>query len=472
MEITKLKVLSLLKQNLNEMAMEFSTNDRPSSDVERNLSNNDTPLTKIPFPSTGNENSNFQELLASERYRQVVENVKRYTNMQGTVSDKLPQLTMLMMQAHNKITRIESNHKEALEELAKKIVSDEVGLNEDDLNLNAKIVPYGSINNNDFNLGSDEDEIDSPVDIDTETVEVELELYDDLQDLDIERAKRRLINALIQGASKKGHYMYHLVSEELRNLTGSDELMNLYGVMMSINDLVYWQLSDEQMGSLSNSVAGKSNVNLTGGNGDDNDDNEDDEYGGEEFKPEVSAVGVNFPVLIHELLKGVYETLGAHGLPTDQNMHREVTQHEDTLEKEMWDLRLGPAIWDRMKNQFPDEVFEQHGKEIQNHMFMHIFKLPAREFLIFMKEVISGSENGARLMFNLMESVKEKLQNQDYEDSINEFNNELSNISDNTDDDEFTKMLNDLGLSVKPDDLGNNDNEDEEDDEDFLNQFR
>jgi hypothetical protein len=138
----------------------------------------------------------------------------------------------------------------------------------------------------------------------------------------------------------------------------------------------------------------------------------------------------------------------------------------------MWDLRLGPAIWDRMKNQFPDEVFEQHGKEIQNHMFMHIFKLPAREFLIFMKEVISGSENGARLMFNLMESVKEKLQNQDYEDSINEFNNELSNISDNTDDDEFTKMLNDLGLSVKPDDLGNNDNEDEEDDEDFLNQFR
>ena len=54
----------------------------------------------------------------------------------------------------------------------------------------------------------------------------------------LEKAKRRFINSLIQGASKKGHYMFNLVSEELNNI--NPELLNLYGVLMSINDLLYW----------------------------------------------------------------------------------------------------------------------------------------------------------------------------------------------------------------------------------------
>ena len=52
---------------------------------------------------------------------------------------------------------------------------------------------------------------------------------------DLEKAKRRFINHLIQGASKKGHYMYHLVRDELE--TVDPQLLNLYGVLMSINDL-------------------------------------------------------------------------------------------------------------------------------------------------------------------------------------------------------------------------------------------
>ena len=37
--------------------------------------------------------------------------------------------------------------------------------------------------------------------------------------------------------------MFHLVEEELNNI--SPDLINLYGVMMSINDLVYWIMPDQ-----------------------------------------------------------------------------------------------------------------------------------------------------------------------------------------------------------------------------------
>ena len=72
-------------------------------------------------------------------------------------------------------------------------------------------------------------------------IDSEDEAEDDLENFmaafekfDLEKAKRRFINSLIQGASKKGHYMFHLVKDELENI--NPQLLNLYGVLMSVND--------------------------------------------------------------------------------------------------------------------------------------------------------------------------------------------------------------------------------------------
>ena len=63
MELSKKKLLSLIKENINEMAMDFDTQDRPNSDLQNKLQQGDTPLTKVPLPKTGEEpNKNFQEL--------------------------------------------------------------------------------------------------------------------------------------------------------------------------------------------------------------------------------------------------------------------------------------------------------------------------------------------------------------------------------------------------------------------------
>ena len=53
-------------------------------------------------------------------------------------------------------------------------------------------------------------------------------------------AKRRFINALVQGVSKKGHYMFEFMRQRLERMQPG--ITNKYGAVMAINDYFYWTL--------------------------------------------------------------------------------------------------------------------------------------------------------------------------------------------------------------------------------------
>jgi hypothetical protein len=431
MRLTKKNFLSII----SEMAMDFETGDRPHSDIQNKLSTGDTPLKKVPLPKTGEEpNKNFQEILASTRYKEVVNKVRQYTEIdpQTTVQGSMQPLTMMMMDAHNKIVNIESNNRNQLENLAVELVKKEMGLTDEDFIFDAKIVGMGEIDSSDFNreMGDDQN---------IDEVEIEKDLFSDLETLDLQKAKRRLINSMIQGASKKGHYMYHMVSERIRQITGSENLVNLYGVLMSVNDTLYWQLGDDQMRMMMGGGGGPANV------------------GGKESvdrntePPTIIARAINFPILVHELIKGVMEVLAIKGKPQDEEGNEtdfeDVESSEDTLEKEMWDLRLGPAIWERIRNRFPEEILVDEDKyRIQLIMFSHIIQKPAKEFLVFMKEVLSDSENGKNLMNLLYRAIEQEINDYDYSETMDQFDQSLNDISNKTNDDDFDDFLGSLGI--------------------------
>jgi hypothetical protein len=251
---------------------------------------------------------------------------------------------------------------------------------------------------------------------------------------------------MIQGASKKGHYMYHYVADKIEEITGSEDLINQYGVLMSINDTLYWQLSDEQMKMMMGGAGGGGSV---GGK---------EEVDRNTNPPTIIARGINFPILVHELIKGTLELFAIQGRPTDEEGNEsenwgEIEGSEDTLEKEVWDLRLGPAIWDRIRNQFPESILTDENKaELQNYLLVEIFKLPAKQFLVFMKEVVSGSENGKRLMNELMSGVDQMFRDQDYQNAIASFNDDLNDVTDDTDDDDLDDFLSQMGIRRADDD--------------------
>lgn len=484
MKFTKQTLLHLLHENLNEMPMDFSTDDRPDQSVQQKLATGDTPLKKVPLPKTGNPNQNFQEKLASERYKQVIEKLKRITGYQGTIQASHRGLLQQMMQAHFEIQRIENAHKEELEQLAIKVVLDEYQIDTEQLDITAKIVHESDISQAGFQRQQGPEENPDEVNVDEPEEEQPQQnqqqapqndpLLIDLERLNLEKAKRRLINALIQGGAKRGHDMYHLVSDEIRRITGSDNIINLYGVMMGVNDANYWQLSNDTVAAMSDSVAGKVQVTfpqqgqegpeMDGEDSEDSEEGEEGEEGGQD-KIKIVAIGVNFPVLVHEIVKGVLEVIGAHGQgdpnsEEDREMYKRAAEDEDILEKEMWDLRLGPAIWDRYREAHPEEYLTDEDKVgLQKFILTEIFSLPAKEFLVFMREVISGSDRGKGLMRQVINGIEAAMNQQDYEAVMGQFNQELEDISDETDDDELADMLGSMGI-----DLSNNDDEDDEDD--------
>jgi hypothetical protein len=446
MKLSKKNLLHLIRENLNEMPMDFDTQDRPHQDIQNKLASGDTPIKKVPLPKTGQEpNKNFQELLASERYKQVINKVRQYTGVQIPMvgeSGGIGQLSQMMMNAHNMIVQTEREYRGQLEQLAIELVMKEMGIPEGSVQFDAKIVGMGEVDMSDFNR--DEQGQENPEEVDTEEIEVEQNLMQDLETLDLERAKRRLINSMVQGSSKKGHYMYQLVPQKIQQITGSQELINQYGILMSINDTLYWQLSDQTMQMM---MGGGGSA---GGS---------EEVERETEPPTIKARAINFPILVHELIKGMMELFSHQGEPEDKDLFQQVMQHEDTLEKEMWDLRLGPAIWDRIRNQFPDEILTDENKvEIQNYLLVEIFRLPARRFLTLMKEVISGSDSGKRLIQQIVDGINQKLNDQDYEETMSQFNDDLETIESNTDEDDFRSFLNNLGVDLSDDE--------EDDDED------
>jgi hypothetical protein len=389
------------------MAINFTTNDRFDKGVQEKLQLEETPLKIIPFPKTGEEpNQNFQELLASERYTQVIEKIRRYTNLDTTIVGKqgLNQYMGEMMDSVYKIIELENPHREQLEELGINLVKKEMGIPEGVIQFDAKIIGFGGVETNDFNMEKPEDP-QSPVNIEQEEISDESEIFK------LECAKRRCINAIIQGASKRGHYMYHYVEQELTDIVGNDNLTAMYGKMMSVNDALYWHLPDNslEMMAMEGSIAGKEEVDRT------------------TEPPTIKVRAINFPALIHELIKGILELFSHQGEPEDKELFIKVMQQEDLLHKEMWDLRLGPSMWDRIRSQFPEEILvDETMVEHQNYLITEIFKLPAKTFLIFIKEVLTGSEKGKKYMSKLMKNVYENI-------NQNEFL--LDDSSDDDDDD-------------------------------------
>ena len=82
--------------------------------------------------------------------------------------------------------------------------------------------------------------------------------------------------------------MFNLVSEELNNI--NQELLNLYGVLMSINDLLYWIMPDQMTMKAAE-----------GGEGVQGSEEVDDTTDPPTIKETLKDYF--FPVLVHELIK-------------------------------------------------------------------------------------------------------------------------------------------------------------------------
>jgi len=398
----ELSLLAEIKSSLKEAPIDYEGPERMEPGIERKITSKKTPYNKHPAMPGGDRD--FVELVSSKRFKDSVDKVRRYlgdtTALQGR--NPLMNLMGMAMGGLQQIMMIESQNKEYLENLAIDLVKIELGIPKGALQFDAKLVHGGMAATGGMRTAPqepEEKEVEDAFKKAEEHKEDLLNFADSFEQFNLEKAKRRFINSLIQGAAFKGGHMYVLVGEELNRL--DPQLLNLYGVTQSIMEHMYWIYPDmESMAGSGSGQMGQSEV-----------DEETD-------PPTVKARAATFPLLIHELVKGVYEVFGTHGLPDDPKQQELVMNAEDTLPAEIWDSRLGPVFWEKLQDAYPVELFEDDMKHIQHYLFMRFSKLEAKEFFRVAKLILNGDPQGANFIQRMVNEIVSDLKKQDYEDSM------------------------------------------------------
>ena len=380
--------LASISTKLNEAPIDYEGPERMEPGIERKITSKETPYHN--FPAIPKMDKDFIELISSKRFKDSVEKVNRYMGNTRVIQGNNPlnQLMMTVMQSMQQIIGIQMRNKEELEQLAIKLVKKEMGIPEGAMQFKAELVmqPMGAAEGM-----QSEPELPSEEDIE--------EFMGDMENFNLERSKRRFINSLIQGAAFKGGHMYVLVSKELNNM--DPRLLNLYGVSQALMEHAYWIFPDME--------------GMAGGGGGQMGQSEVDE---ETDPPTVSARAVTFPLLVHELVKGVYEIFGTHGLPDDPKQQEMILNAEDTLPSEIWDSRLGPIFWEKFMATYPMELFDEDKKHIQHYLFMRFSALDAKEFFRIAQLILNDDPKGKQFIQRLVDGIVNDLKRQAYKEAL------------------------------------------------------
>jgi len=354
--------------------------ERMHPNLEEDLKNRQHSLGKHPiFPD--DDESTFEEKILGERFKDVVNRYKRAYDVDSINNGHVMKEMMPLVY---ETMGLESKHKKALEKLAEKMIREEFDMSEEIVEIHAELTSEINMEGTKKNP--------KPV-----TTETQFKNHDEMVNAKDEVYKRRFLNAMIQGAAKKTNHMFHLVDEELTDL--DPRLPNKYSKMMSAADYMYYIVPAMEKGV----NGGVVRVQFpTASNP----------------KAVIYAQAMVFPVLIHELVKGVMELMSAHGLPKNKRIGEYVINKADFLAAEPWDMRLGPAIWGRFTNMIEPDDFH-----LKHHLYTELASLPIKEFNVKMREIMAGTKEGKKIVTNILDEVKAGLKEDEFNETMAELDN-------------------------------------------------
>lgn len=237
--------------------------------------------------------------------------------------------------------------------------------------------------------------------------------------------KRRIINGITQGASVRGAFWFLLFKEYLNELDPSlidkyKEIMNLsLGVYDNEQFIALLLASLAQNGAEGGGAGGASMVEVIKPLEDDDEDEWQGGSGeGEDPVLKITAKALNFPMLVYEIVKGLYEIVSLQGFGTDKGQNKNVVKRIDKLENEPDDLRYGKFIYDSISKLFNESEFED--KRIRELFFTEIYKLNDNEFFPFIENALNDKLTTAQKTWarNIMKDIESDLKADAADDAL------------------------------------------------------
>lgn len=346
--------------------------ERIEQGLEKRIMDRKTAIGDHPALPKGGVRG-FDQRLLLDRFLEVVNRYKdafdltEIDNKQAIETQ--PKLLMDVM-------KTEQPHTKGLEELAVRMIYDEFDIDEDSMDIEARLVESVSLDSKIKNINSDEE------------FKMEFENHEAIENAELEVNNRRFINCMIQGAAMRCNHMFNMKNKELMEF--DPRLPSKYKKLMAGADYMYFIMPDTvtKSADVKNTIGGMVDVDYDEGD-----------------KPKIVAEALTLPVLIHELVKGVMEVIAAHGFGDDEALNEYVVSQADFLAAESDDMIMGPAIMGRFM-----EAIDPKDSNYKHHLFYQLIKKPTKEFNECMREILAGTKAGKKLVSEIIDGVKSRIE--------------------------------------------------------------
>ena len=356
----------------------------------------------------------------------------------GQIGPRLMQLVDQSQQA----TR---GHEEELENLAMEIITQNYGDILDDVELDIKLLRSGS-QIAQFMKDCEEEQDDS---------EEEAPKFRQIQDpATINKIhKAKLGNNIIQGEAKntKNIIAMQEVKDGLIDIFGpqAEQILNMWKEMSNLADKMDWiipiEIKADMMERAPQGMAGAVSVDwvpkpkeekeeeeesgedfaarilkdLAAGDEPNEEDKEEFAEEVQETKPRVRARGIDFPMLIHETVKGIYELIASIQFPAEGASEEEIKMAQtvklnvSSFEDEAEDFRTGPEI----AADFRDFINENPKAEHPNMRafifgkMMNSDYISDADFLQLFRGILNKTPEARRKIDEMIDEINKELNN-------------------------------------------------------------
>ena len=215
-----------------------------------------------------------------------------------------------------------------------------------------------------------------------------------------EQAKRRIINGITQGASIRGSFAFLLFRDYLDAF--DEELVAKYNEILKLSFGIYDD--DNAIAMLLAMIAQQQNT--PGGESEMVYDEDEEQF-------VIKARAICFPMLVHEIVKGLYEIVGTEGFGADKEKNQAIVNTVDKLSNEPNDLRFGKFIYDAISDIYNDGNIND--PRVRELLFTEIYKLSEEEFVPFIENAVNNTLTSQQKKWasDTMRDIKDDLRKDD-----------------------------------------------------------
>jgi hypothetical protein len=214
------------------------------------------------------------------------------------------------------------------------------------------------------------------------------------------QAKRRIINGITQGASIRGSFAFLLFRDYLDAF--DEDLVAKYNEILKLSFGIY---DDENAIAMLLAMIAQQQ-NMPGGESEMVYDEDEEQF-------VIKARAICFPMLVHEIVKGLYEIVGTEGFGTDREKNQAIVNTVDKLSNEPNDLRFGKFIYDAVSDLYNSGNIDD--PRVRELLFTEIYKLPEEEFIEFIENTVNGTLTNEQKKWavDTMRDIKDDLKKDD-----------------------------------------------------------